>query len=310
MEQVINLSAKDLLEIWLKEREIQNQSKHTLQAYERDVADFLEFCAVQQLALNDVEATDLRQFLAEKVEQYGLSSSSLQRMLSSIRQFMKWAEQAQYLAFNPADDFQLKRQSRSLPGMVDIETVNQILDQPAPETEAQQQMWLRDKAILELLYSSGLRLAEIQSLRIKDVDFNRQLLRITGKGNKTRVVPFGSKAKDSLMEWLKIYPLWNGDFVPDANVFITQKGNPLGARQIENRVKFQAQRAGVNVDLHPHLLRHCFASHMLSNSGDLRAVQEMLGHSNLSTTQIYTHIDFDRLAQIYDQAHPRAQHKE
>lgn len=310
MEQVINLSAKDLLEIWLKEREIQNQSKHTLQAYERDVADFLEFCTIQQLALNDVEATDLRQFLAEKVEQHGLSSSSLQRMLSSIRQFMKWAEQAQYLAFNPADDFQLKRQSRPLPGMVDIETVNQILDQPAPETEAQQQMWLRDKAILELLYSSGLRLAEIQSLRIKDVDFNRQLLRITGKGNKTRVVPFGSKAKDSLMEWLKIYPLWNGDFVPDANVFITQKGNPLGARQIENRVKFQAQRAGVNVDLHPHLLRHCFASHMLSNSGDLRAVQEMLGHSNLSTTQIYTHIDFDRLAQIYDQAHPRAQHKE
>ncbi len=309
MEQV-KLSAEDLLGIWLKEREIQNQSKHTLQAYERDVADFLEFCAVQQLALNDVEATDLRQFLAEKVEQYGLSSSSLQRMLSSIRQFMKWAEQAQYLAFNPADDFQLKRQSRPLPGMVDIETVNQILDQPAPETEAQQQMWLRDKAILELLYSSGLRLAEIQSLRIKDVDFNRQLLRITGKGNKTRVVPFGSKAKDSLMEWLKIYPLWNGDFVPDANVFITQKGNPLGARQIENRVKFQAQRAGVNVDLHPHLLRHCFASHMLSNSGDLRAVQEMLGHSNLSTTQIYTHIDFDRLAQIYDQAHPRAQHKE
>lgn len=309
MEQV-KLSAKDLLGIWLKEREIQNQSKHTLQAYERDVADFLEFCAVQRLALNDVEATDLRQFLAEKVEQHGLGSSSLQRMLSSIRQFMKWAEQAQYLAFNPADDFQLKRQSRPLPGMVDIETVNQILDQPAPETEAQQQMWLRDKAILELLYSSGLRLAEIQSLRIKDVDFNRQLLRITGKGNKTRVVPFGSKAKDSLMEWLKVYPLWNGDFVPDANVFITQKGNPLGARQIENRVKFQAQRAGVNVDLHPHLLRHCFASHMLSNSGDLRAVQEMLGHSNLSTTQIYTHIDFDRLAQIYDQAHPRAQHKE
>jgi len=309
MEQV-KLSAKDLLGIWLKEREIQNQSKHTLQAYERDVADFLEFCAVQQLALNDVEATDLRQFLAEKVEQHGLSSSSLQRMLSSIRQFMKWAEQTQYLAFNPADDFQLKRQSRPLPGMVDIETVNQILDQPAPETEAQQQMWLRDKAILELLYSSGLRLAEIQSLRIKDVDFNRQLLRIIGKGNKTRVVPFGSKAKDSLMEWLKVYPLWNGDFVPDANVFITQKGNPLGARQIENRVKFQAQRAGVNVDLHPHLLRHCFASHMLSNSGDLRAVQEMLGHSNLSTTQIYTHIDFDRLAQIYDQAHPRAQHKE
>ncbi len=170
-------------------------------------------------------------------------------------------------------------------------------------------MWYRDKALLELLYASGLRLAEVQGLRIKDIDFNRQLLRITGKGNKTRVVPFGSKAKDAVMKWLSIYPLWNGDFVPDAQVFITQKGNPLGVRQIENRVKFQAQRAGVNIDLHPHLLRHCFASHMLSNSGDLRAVQEMLGHSNLSTTQIYTHVDFDRLAQVYDQTHPRAQQK-
>lgn len=305
----MQLDPQQLLSIWLKEREIKNQSKHTLQAYERDVSDFLNFCQRHALALGDVESTDLRQFMAEKVEQQGLSSSSLQRLLSAIRQFMKWAEQAQYVSFNPADDFQLKRQSRPLPGMVDIETIHQILDQPEPEGEVQQQMWKRDKAILELLYSSGLRLAEVQGLRIKDIDFNRQLLRITGKGNKTRIVPFGSKAKDSVMAWLQIYPLWHGDFVPEAHVFITQKGNPLGARQIENRVKFQAQRAGVNVDLHPHLLRHCFASHMLSNSRDLRAVQEMLGHSNLTTTQIYTHVDFDHLAQIYDQAHPRAQHK-
>lgn len=298
-----------LLSMWLKERKIQNQSEHTLQAYERDVSDFLAFCATRNLNLNDIESADLREFLGSKVEHQQLSSSSLQRILSAVRQFMKWAEQGQYMAFNPADDFQLKRQSRPLPGLIDIETVNQILDQPAPASEAQQQMWLRDKAILELLYSSGLRLAEVQSLRIKDVDFNRQLLRITGKGNKTRVVPFGVKAKDAVMQWLQIYPLWHGDFVPEANVFITQKGNPLGARQIENRVKLQAQRAGVNIDLHPHLLRHCFASHMLSNSRDLRAVQEMLGHSNLTTTQIYTHVDFDHLAQVYDQAHPRAQLK-
>lgn len=298
-----------LLSMWLKERKIQNQSEHTLQAYERDVSDFLAFCATRNLNLNDIESADLREFLGSKVEHQQLSSSSLQRILSAVRQFMKWAEQGEYMAFNPADDFQLKRQSRPLPGLVDIETVNQILDQPAPASEAQQQMWLRDKAILELLYSSGLRLAEVQSLRIKDVDFNRQLLRITGKGNKTRVVPFGVKAKDAVMQWLQIYPLWHGDFVPEANVFITQKGNPLGARQIENRVKLQAQRAGVNIDLHPHLLRHCFASHMLSNSRDLRAVQEMLGHSNLTTTQIYTHVDFDHLAQVYDQAHPRAQLK-
>lgn len=302
----MNDSSMQLLLMWLKEREIQNQSKHTLQAYQRDVSDFLNFCDIKNLSLNNIESADLREFLAQKVERHQLSSSSLQRLLSSIRQFMKWAEQGQYLAFNPADDFQLKRLPRPLPGMVDIETINQILDQPAPETETQQHMWLRDKAILELLYSSGLRLAEVQGLCIKDIDFNRQLLRITGKGNKTRVVPFGSKAKDAVMQWLQIYPLWNGDFVPDAHVFITQKGNPLGARQIENRVKFQAQRAGVNVDLHPHLLRHCFASHMLSNSRDLRAIQEMLGHRNLTTTQIYTHVDFDHLATVYDQAHPRA----
>jgi integrase/recombinase XerC len=161
MEQAVIVPPQLLLNMWLKEREIQNQSKHTLQAYERDVSDFLEFCQREQLNLNDVEATDLRQFLAEKVEQHQLSPSSLQRMLSAIRQFMKWAEQAQHMAFNPADDFQLKRQSRPLPGMVDIETVNQIIDQPAPENEIQQQMWLRDKAMLELLYSSGLRLAKL-----------------------------------------------------------------------------------------------------------------------------------------------------
>ena len=301
--------AMQLLSMWLKEREIQNQSKHTLQAYFRDVSDFLNYCENQKLELNNIETTDLRSYLANKVERHQLSSSSLQRMLSSIRQFMKWAEQGQYLAFNATDDFQLKRQPRPLPGMIDIETINQILDQPEPESEVQKQLWVRDKAILELLYSSGLRLAEVQGLTIRDVDFNRQLLRITGKGNKTRVVPFGEKAKNAVMQWLQLYPSWHGDFVPEANIFITQKGNPLGARQIENRVKFQAQRAGVNVDLHPHLLRHCFASHMLSNSGDLRAVQEMLGHSNLTTTQIYTHVDFDHLAQVYDQAHPRAQAK-
>ena len=309
MDQTIQNHAMHLLSMWLKEREIQNQSVNTLQAYSRDVSDFIEYCEKQKLELTNVETSDLRSYLAFKVEHHQLSTSSLQRMLSAIRQFMKWAEQGQYLAFNATDDFQLKRQPRPLPGMIDIETIHQILDQPEPESEVQKQLWIRDKAILELLYSSGLRLSEVQGLRIKDIDFNRQLLRITGKGNKTRVVPFGGKAKEAVMTWLQVYPSWHGDFVPDAQVFITQKGNPLGVRQIENRVKLQAQRAGVNVDLHPHLLRHCFASHMLSNSGDLRAVQEMLGHSNLTTTQIYTHVDFDHLAQVYDQAHPRAQLK-
>lgn len=298
--------AMQLLSMWLKGREIQNQSEHTLDAYFRDVSGFIDFCYLKNIELKQVEASDLREYLAYKVEQDQLSASSLQRHLTSIRQFMKWAKEGRYLEINPADDLQLKRQSRPLPGMIDIETVNMIMDQAAPEQPIPQQLWYRDKALLELLYSSGLRLAEIQGLNIQDIDFERLLLRITGKGNKTRIVPFGGKAKESLLHWLQIYRIWQGTFEPTAAVFISQKGQRLSPRQIENRVKYQAQRAGVNVDLHPHLLRHCFASHMLANSRDLRSVQEMLGHRNLSTTQIYTHIDFEHLAEIYDQAHPRA----
>jgi integrase/recombinase XerC len=301
--------AYTLLELWLQQRQIQQQSKHTLLAYARDVEDFLDFCQAKQLSLNDIEPSDLREYIADKVERQQLSSNSIQRLLSAIRQFMQWAEQQQHIDVNTAKDFQIKRQPRALPGMLDIETIQQILDQPAPSSPKQQQLWIRDKAILELLYSSGLRLAEVQGLRFKDIDFARLLLRIVGKGNKTRIVPFGSKAKDSVLAWLSVYQLWQPSLSPDAAVFISQHGAALGPRQIENRVKYQAQRAGVNVDLHPHLLRHCFASHLLSNSGDLRAVQEMLGHSNLTTTQIYTHVDFDRLAQVYDQAHPRAAKK-
>ena len=295
-----------LLSMFLKERKIQNQSEHTLDAYFRDISGFIEFCYEKTIELSEVEASDLREYLAYKVEKDHLNSTSLQRHLTSIRQFMKWADQSNYLAVNPINDFKIKRQTRPLPGMIDIETVNQILEQTAPQKPIENQRWLRDKAILELLYSSGLRLAEVQGLAIKDIDFNRQLIRVIGKGSKTRIIPFGSKARESLIEWLKVYRIWTGDFTPESSVFISQKGNTLTTRQIENRVKLQAQRAGVSVDLHPHLLRHCFASHMLSNSGDLRAVQEMLGHSSLSTTQIYTQLDFDRLAQVYDQAHPRA----
>ena len=307
MGEQIEVHSSNLLSMWLKERTIQNQSEHTISAYQRDLTDFFHFCEVKKLQLQDIEASDLREYLAERVERDQLSSSSLQRHLTSIRQFMKWAEQGQYLEQNPSEDFKLKRQPRPLPGMIDIETINQILDQAAPEKILDQQLWLRDKAMLELLYSSGLRLAELQGLSFKDIDFNRMLLRITGKGNKTRIVPFGQKAKDSLLLWMSVYRIWQGDLRADFSIFISKKGQTLTPRQIENRVKYQAQRAGVNVDLHPHLLRHCFASHMLSASGDLRSVQEMLGHSNLSTTQIYTHVDFDQLAKVYDQSHPRAQ---
>lgn len=302
------MDAFELLAVWLNSRKIQQQSEHTLSAYARDVTDFLHFCQRKKLDLNQIEASDLREYLSEKVEYQKLASSSLQRMLSSIRQFMQWVEQQDYIVQNPSKDFQLKRQPRALPGLLDVETILQILEQPAPEKPVEQQLWLRDKAMLELLYSSGLRLAELQALRVHDLDFERLLLRVTGKGDKTRVVPFGEKAKTSLQQWFKVYAIWVGHVIRATDpIFISQRGGALTPRQIENRVKAQAQRAGVNADLHPHLLRHCFASHLLSSSGDLRGIQEMLGHSNLNTTQIYTHLDFEHLAQSYDRAHPRAQ---
>ena len=192
-----------------------------------------------------------------------------------------------------------------MPGLIDIETIHQILDQSEPETEVQQQMWRRDKAILELLYSSGLRLAEVQSLRIRDLDFNRQLLRITGKGNKTRIVPIGEKSWQALCHYLPHRALWVE--AQDPAVFISERlGTRLSTRTVQLRIKHQAKRAGIAQDLYPHLLRHCFASHLLSDSGDLRGVQELLGHSDISTTQIYTHLDFGHLSQVYDQAHPRS----
>ena len=233
----------------------------------------------------------------------------MQYELTVLRQLYRWLVAKGDITTNPTTTLRLKRAPRPLPTLLDVDVLSQLLDQPMPDDAEAGRLWLRDKAMLELLYGSGLRVGELVGLNISDIDHSQRLLRVLGKGNKTRIVPFGRKAKDAVMQWLQIYPLWQGDFVPDAALFITQKGEPLKARQIENRVKFQAQRAGVNVDLHPHLLRHCFASHMLSNSGDIRAVQEMLGHSNLSTTQIYTHVDFDQLARVYDQAHPRASKK-
>ena len=295
----------DALEQWLAQQQQRQLSEHTLLAYGRDVREFLQFCEQRQLLLRDVERGDIREYIRHKLQQ-NYSATAMQRQLSSIRQFMAWLQQQNLLQHNPTQDIQIKRQNRKLPGLMESSLIAQLLDQREPQQLPQQQLWQRDKAMLELLYSSGLRLSELQGLSLQDLDFSRQLVRVIGKGNKMRIVPFGEKAKDSLLAWLKVYALWGYALQPNAALFISQQGSALGQRQIENRVKFQAQRAGIQVDLHPHLLRHCFASHLLSNSGDLRAVQEMLGHANLTTTQIYTHVDFDALAAVYDRTHPRA----
>ena len=278
-------------------------ARNTLLAYRRDLEDASSWLTAKRRSdFLSAGEDDLAAFLAS-LSDAGLKPASLARKRSAIRQFMQWLQNQGVHDNAHIQDFKIKRQPRPLPGMLSPENIQQLLDQPAPSTENQQWLWARDKAMLELLYSSGLRLHELVELKLNDIAWSEQLIRVIGKGNKTRVIPFGQKAEQALKQWLTIRLQKPVDH---HFVFISQNGQQISDRQVQNRVKQQAQRAGLSADLHPHLLRHCFASHMLSASGDLRAVQEMLGHSNLSTTQVYTHLDFAHLAKIYDQSHPRA----
>lgn len=303
MNQTINPVLRNDVSDWLDQLAIQQHSQHTIAAYHRDILAFLNYCEQQDLQPQQLQISDLRQYMGYCIEQKQWSNQSVQRALSAIRQFMQWLQQQGTQIDAQFKDFNIKRQPRPLPGMLSPETINQLLDQSAPESANEQWLWIRDKAILELLYSSGLRLNELVNLKLLDLDWSQKLVRVTGKGNKTRIIPFGQKAEVALRHWLTMRNVR----APDHDfIFISRSGQKISDRQVQNRIKQQAQRAGLSADVHPHLLRHCFASHLLSNSGELRTVQEMLGHSNLSTTQVYTHLDFDHLAKIYDQAHPRA----
>lgn len=298
---------RELLKKWLQSLEIINMSRRTVSAYSQDVEKFFEFCEGKSLSLFDVEASDLREFIGNRVELDHLKNSSISRQVTSIRQFMKWATENKHIAHNTVEDVKVRSNSSYLPTVLDIDVINQILDQAPPADPINHQLWLRDKAIMELFYSSGMRLGELHNLSIGDLDFSRSLVRVTGKGNKQRVIPFGSKARDALYEWFKVYEEWKKcKLTRDMPLFVSMRGGALSYIQIHQRVGFQAKRAGVDTHVHPHVFRHCFATHMLTESHDLRSVQEMLGHASMSTTQIYTHLDFNTLVSSYDKAHPRA----
>ncbi|XID74137.1 tyrosine recombinase XerC [Alkanindiges sp. WGS2144] len=297
-----------LVQAWLSALGRLNFSFHTRRAYQRDLLQFTVFLSCKDIELHQVNHHTLRQFAAQRIEVDRISSSSLQRELSAVRSFADWLVEQGIIRQNFALDFAIQRPNRPLPGMLDAEIMPQILDQAAPETPRDAKLWCRDKAILELFYSSGLRLSELADLTLPQLDLARGLVTVVGKGNKTRVVPVGSKAIEALQVWMQLRHCWA--VADEPAVFISERsGKRLSARQIERRVGIQAARAGISQHLHPHLLRHCFASHLLASSGDLRAVQELLGHADISTTQIYTHLDFEHLAKVYDNAHPRARRK-
>ncbi len=280
-------------------------SPHTLTAYRHDIealAVFLSAEGLQQWA--DFNSPLLESWIGSCREQ-GLSLRSLQRRLSAVRRFYDWLNVKGEAGSHPSKGYKLKRPRQDLPKVLDVDRIQQLLDAPAPTEPLAALLWQRDKAILELFYSSGLRLTELANLRLSDLDLASGLVTVLGKGQKTRVLPIGRMALKAIKQWLSVRPEL---VTPDSGsaVFLSQRGQALSPRSIQARLTHQAQRIGLDQHLHPHMLRHSFASHLLESSHDLRAVQELLGHSDIRATQVYTHLDFQHLANVYDQAHPRA----
>jgi len=278
-------------------------SPHTLTGYRRDLRNFQDWLQQQKIAQwNDVTHKQIRRFIAQR-HALGIQGRSLQRQLSAIRAFYRYRQRTGKATTNPAEDIPTPKQAQRLPKSLDIESLEHLLNIPGDEP-----LTLRDRAIMELLYSSGLRLAEIAALNLADLDLQSGLVDIKkGKGSKQRLVPVGTKAKEAIQAWLKARVLLLKQ--EESAVFISQRGSRLSHRSIQQRLTHWAKKQGLDQHVYPHRLRHAFASHLLESSGDIRAVQELLGHANISTTQVYTHLDFQHLAEVYDQAHPRAHRK-
>jgi len=277
-------------------------SARTLKAYQRDLDELLLFLQTEEIDRPElVTQHHIRAFIAQRHRQ-GLGGKSLQRLLSAIRSFYKWMLREGLAEHNPATPVRAPKSPRHLPATLDADTIAQLLDIPCDTPLA-----IRDKAIMELFYSSGLRLSELATLRWEQVDLASGMVTVTGKGNRSRMVPVGRIAAEALLEWRKT----QGKFASfeEPHVFVSQRGNPIATRTIQARIRHWAKHQGMPQHVYPHLLRHSFASHMLESSGDLRGVQELLGHADISTTQIYTHLDFQHLAKVYDKAHPRAKKK-
>lgn len=281
-------------------------SPHTLKAYDSDIDKLAAF--MRENGFREWRSLDqqLLEFFIGKMSTEKLDIRSQQRLLSSIRGFYDWLAEKNEAAFNPARGLKLKLRRRELPRLLDVDVVQQLLDAPEPDDDTEKKLWCRDKAVMELFYSSGLRLSELAYLKWSETDLVGGYITVTGKGNKTRRLPVGSKAKAALLAWQQLREQWANEKSEDW-VFLTPKGGRLYERAIQLRLDYQAKRVGISQHLHPHMLRHSFASHLLESSQDLRAVQELLGHADISTTQIYTHLDYQHLAAVYDKAHPRAQ---
>ena len=268
--------------------------------YARDIQQLFKLS--NGTALNDLQSTDIRHYIAS-LHSKGLGGKSIARLLSSWRGFFDYLIQRHDYRNNPAKGLRAPKSAKTLPQVLSIEQATKLVDVKNDDV-----LSVRDHAILELFYSSGLRLSELINLNIYQLDFTEGTIIVTGKGNKTRIVPLGNHAIIAIQNWLT----QRNNLLKDQSekaVFISKQGSRLSARNVQYRMKAWAVKQGLDTSVHPHMLRHSFASHVLQSSGDLRAVQEMLGHANISTTQVYTHLDYQHLTKAYDTAHPRAKKK-
>lgn len=282
-----------------------NVSPHTLDGYRRDLDALAAWCETQARDLLALDPEGIRAFVAAEHRrrlandpQRNPAPKSLQRRLSAVRSFYAWLLKHRRVAANPAAAIRAPKAPRKLPQVLDPDEAQVLVEVPTDVP-----LGLRDRALLELFYSSGLRLSELCALRWRDLDLPEGLVTVLGKGSKQRTVPVGSHARNALAAWRA-----ETGARDDAPIFPGRNG-PITPRAVQLRLRKLAQRQGLFKHVHPHMLRHSFASHVLESSGDLRGVQELLGHADISTTQIYTHLDYQHLARVYDAAHPRAKRK-
>jgi len=277
-------------------------SPRTLDAYRHDLEALHTFCTNSEIThWADLNAHHVRAFVASR-HRAGLSGRSLQRQLSSIRALYRYLLREGHANHDPAADVRAPRSGKRLPTTLDVEQIGRLV-----EFAGDTPLDYRDRALFELCYSSGLRLAELVGLDLLDLDLSDATVRVTGKGAKSRVVPVGRCALKALTAWIAV----RGDLAGTEQqaLFVSKGGRRLAPRSVQARLRTRALGQGLDRAVHPHMLRHSFASHLLESSGDLRAIQELLGHADIATTQIYTHLDYQHLAKVYDQAHPRARKK-
>ena len=281
---------------------VKGYSPHTVANYRRDLEKLINFSAKQAIDNADgVDQAALRRWVAE-LSREKLSANSIQRHLSSTRSLYKFLARHHPDLSDPTSGVRAPRAPRTLPKSLEADQVGQLLNH-----QSENALMARDHAMAELLYSAGLRLSELVGANINDLDTTEKIITVVGKGQKTRVVPVGGPALTAIAEWMKCRPMASEQLSFDSPLFVSQRGGRISHRAVQERIRQLAAKHGMSQRIHPHVLRHAFASHLLESSGDLRAVQELLGHANIATTQIYTHLDFQHLAKVYDQAHPRAQ---